>query len=96
MPIVDSDNGLEVVYSIPDNIKYLLSENFINEFRLNIINRFGDDPEEWIYFCGTVNWDNCFKLAANQCGISQVYDYYWTLEWFDRDLFDEELLEYVT
>lgn len=93
MAIVDSKNGLEFVYSIPEKIASLFSESFRNEFRSDAIESFGDDPEEWIFFCGTVGWDNCFKRAAVKCGIKQVYDYYWTLEWYDRDLFDEQLLE---
>lgn len=93
MPI--TDNG-SIEYSIPKNIKKLITKEFCIQFvkELHCISGLSLEDFDYDsvgYWEGTGGWMEAFANACRKTKNDELLKYYYTLEWFDSDLFDCEL-----
>lgn len=97
MPIVRSVDGVHIEYTIPSNIKNLITDDFLNEFLYQLIRITGissyDFADEGIeYLSGTCGWDAAFGKACINTENKKLFDYRNSLEWYDSDIFDSEII----
>lgn len=99
MPIVGDKDNVHIEYSIPDKIKNLITDEFLKEFRNQLlrihkywsINTFA---EEGIPMnTSTAGWYAAFGKACMLTNNEDLFNYWRKLEWYDSDLFDGELAE---
>lgn len=99
MPIVGSDDGVRVEYSIPENIKEMITDDFLREFRnqlfrINGCYHLGTFADEGIPLnTSTSGWYAAFGKACLIMGKTDLFDYWNSLEWYDSDIFDGELAD---
>lgn len=83
-------------YTIPQEIKEKFTKEFIADFLNELVIIFDDKPinyiDETFAFTGTVGWDMAFMIACKKHGSSEVIEYYHDLEWYESDMFDDELI----
>ena len=99
MPIIEKDNEVYIEYSIPENIKKLITYDFLKEFRNQLIrihnywsiDTFAEDGA--IMNTGTSGWFAAFGKACILVNNKELYNYWKSLPWYDSDLFDDELAE---
>lgn len=97
MPIVKSKNGVHIEYTIPIDIKNLISDGFLNEFLYQLIRITGISPYDFAdegieYLSGTCGWDAAFGKACINTENKKLFDYRNSLEWYDSDIFDSEII----
>ena len=97
MPIVTDGDGVGIAYAIPDNIKNLITDDFLKEFRnqlfrihehysLDTFADFGIPTNT-----STGGWYASFGKACLLTHKEELLDYWRTLPWYDSDIFDGEL-----
>ena len=96
MPIKNEGENVYIGYKIPENIKELITDEFLKEFRNRLFRICGysleDFAETGISMCtSTSGWYVAFWKACKLTNNSQLLNYYNTLDWYDSDLFDDEL-----
>ena len=65
MPIVGSDDGVRVEYSIPENIKEMITDDFLREFRnSNFVSKFSFWISIFCAFCLNFLLDLNISFAA--------------------------------
>jgi hypothetical protein len=98
MPIVDDFFN----YKIPDDIKKLITKEFLSNFRdeLYKISNFSLEDfymDTLVHYESSSGWDTAFGLACISSNLDELYRYTQTLPWYDWDLFcsevDDMLLE---
>lgn len=97
MPIVGSGDGVHIEYTIPSNIKNLITDDFLNEFLYQLIRITGISPYDFAdegieYLLGTCGWDTAFGKACINTENKKLFDYRNSLEWYDSDIFDSEII----
>ena len=99
MPIIEEGNDVHVEYSIPEDIKKLITDDFLKEFR-NQLFRIHEHyslevfAEEGIPVnTSTSGWFAAFGKACLLTHKETVLDYWRTLPWYDSDIFNSELAE---
>ena len=81
-------------YTIPDEVKTKISGRFMRELLLQLSLVFPDLHAEDINFiAGTVGWNDAFTAACSECDCKWLADYADGLEWYDWDIFADELTE---
>lgn len=82
-----------------------LNEEFLRELKANLIQCFGvgdnfgpelsdfDGEELWINLGGTVGYGAAFVKTCASLGLSDLCDYYTSMEWDASDRFDDEVLD---
>lgn len=99
MPIVGEKENVHVEYSIPENIKDLITDEFLQEFRNQLIRIHGywsieTFAEEGIPTnTSTRGWYAAFGKACLLTNNEELFDYWRALPWYDSDIFDGELAE---
>lgn len=99
MPIVGDKDGVHIECEIPENIKQIITYDFLKEFRNQLIRiheywSIDTFAEEGIPTnTGTGGWFAAFGKACIITNNKELFNYYKTLEWYDSDLFDSELAE---
>jgi len=99
MPIVDDGNCVHFEYQIPENIRQLITYDFLKELRNQLIRineylSIDTFAEEGIPTnTGTGGWYAAFGKACIITNNKELFNYRKTLEWYDSDLFDGELAE---
>ena len=82
-------------YTIPEEIKKLMTYDFLKEFRNQLFAIFELDLETYanrLYgFESTVGWANALQDACHNTGKDDIWNYWNELEWYDSDIFDSEL-----
>lgn len=83
-------------YKIPQEIKVEFTKEFMTYFlaRLAIVFDLEDsmlDAEHLFNLEGTCGWVVEFKNACQKYNLEYIFVYYDQLEWYDSDLFDDEL-----
>ncbi len=97
MPIIGSGESVHVEYSIPENIKSLITDDFLKEFRHQLfrihehysLDTFADEGIPMN--TSTAGWYAAFGKACLQTNKLELFEYWRTLPWYDSDLFDGEL-----
>ena len=97
MPIVKSKNDVHIEYTIPIDIKNLISDGFLNEFLYQLIRITGISPYDFAddgieYTQGTGGWYAAFGKACIDTDNKKLFDYRNSLEWYDSDIFDSEII----
>ena len=86
-----------VEYKIPEEIKTRLNKEVMSGFLDNLKRIFKLDDnkanEELPYLISSVGWGMAFNNICRDYLLFDVSDYYLKLDWYDSDLFDDELLE---
>ena len=99
MPIVGSGESVHVEYSIPENIKALITDDFLREVRnqlFRIHEHYGLDTfaDEGIPMnTSTAGWYAALGKACLITNNLELFDYWRKLEWYDSDIFDGELAD---
>lgn len=82
-------------YTIPDEIKEMMTYDFLKEFRNQLFTVFDFDLEtnaNTLYGIESTNgWANALKAACHNTGKDDIWNYWNELEWYDSDVFDSEL-----
>ena len=97
MPI--TDKGLE--YDIPPEYKAMITKAFLQTLKYEVKVVFAKDDsdprwyeeETWIYLAGTGGWNIAFHKATKLHKLDALADYYDTLEWYDSDMFDSDIID---
>ena len=83
-------------YTIPTDILVKLPSNFLDIFADKLIQVFWAEDKQlkldvfpWI--TGTVGWYEAFTKACEDLNMTEVLEYYEGLEWYDSDIFDDEI-----
>lgn len=99
MPIVRDGDGVYVEYTIPKDIKDLITDDFLKEFR-NQLFRIHEyySLETFADFgiplnTSTGGWFAAFGKACLLTHKESLLDYWNSLPWYDSDIFDGELAE---
>lgn len=99
MPIVGEGKDVYVEYHIPENIKKLVTDEFLKEFRNQLFRiheyyKLDTFAEFGIPFnTGTSGYGTAFFKACMLTGSEELYNYSRTLPWYDADLFDSEIAD---
>jgi len=99
MPIVKDGDGVCIEYTIPQDIKNLITDDFLKEFRNQLfrIHKYyslGIFAEDGIPMnTSTSGWFAAFGKACLLTHKEVLLDYWRTLPWYDSDIFDGELAE---
>lgn len=99
MPIVGEGSSVHVAYTIPENIKELITDEFLKEFRNQLFRIHEHYSLETFADFGipmntsTSGWFAAFGKACLLTHKEQLLDYWRTLPWYDSDIFDGELAE---
>ncbi len=98
MPIVKDGDGVCIKYTIPQDIKNLITDDFLKEFRNQLfrINNYSLDnfAEEGIPMnTSTSGWFAALGKACLLTNKEVLLDYWRTLPWYDSDVFDGELAD---
>lgn len=99
MSIVGEGNDVHVGYTIPENIKSLITYDFLKEFR-NQLFRINEhySLETFADFgipmnTSTSGWYAAFGKACLLTNKKEIFNYWRMLPWYDSDIFDGELAE---
>jgi len=99
MPLVGEGSDVHIEYQIPENIKQLITYEFLKEFR-NQLFRIHENwsidtfAEEGIPMnTSTSGWYASLGKASIITKNEELFNYWRKLPWYDSDLFDEELAE---
>lgn len=99
MPIVEENGSVYVLYTMPEPIKKLVTDEFLKEFRNQLFRiheyyHLGLFADEGIPInTSTSGWFAAFGKACLLTNNEQLLDYWRILPWYDSDIFDGELAE---
>lgn len=99
MPIIESGDNVRIEYAIPENIKKLITNDFLKEFRNQLfrihkhysLDTFAD--EGFSENISTFGWYAAFYKACRLTKKEALLDYRDSLEWYDADIFDGEIAD---
>lgn len=97
MPIVGEGNDVHVEYTMPENIKNLITDDFLKEFRNQLFRIHEHYSLETFADFGipmntsTGGWFAAFGKACLLTHKEELLNYWRTLSWYDSDIFDGEL-----
>ncbi len=92
--------GMKSDFKVPDKILNDIPTYFYAVFAGELHSVFGptifeksdtDDDYGLFYVEGTAGWVTAFKLVAGRLGLPWLISYYDSLDWFDSDLFDDQI-----
>lgn len=99
MPIVGDENNVHIEHQIPENIKNIITYNFLKEFRNQLIRI----HEYWSIDTfaengiptniGTSGWQAALGKACIITDNKELYNYWRKLPWYDSDIFDGMLVD---
>lgn len=99
MPILGEGEDVYVEYTIPQEVKNLITREFLTEFRNQLFRiheywSLDTFAEEGIPMnTSTSGWHSAFGKACILTKNNELYKYHRSLEWYDSDIFDGELAE---
>lgn len=96
MPIIDGS----VHYEMPAHIKALITPDFCSQFLKELHQIFGSSLEDssmdyYVYQGGTAGWEAAFTNTCRKLNLHELCIYYSNLEWFDSDIFDGQLEDFL-
>ena len=99
LPIVEKNGRVWVDYKIPENIKKLITDDFLKEFRNQLFRIHEHYSIETFAEYGipsstsTGGWYAAFGKACLLTNKEDLFNYWRTLPYYDSDIFDGELAE---
>lgn len=99
MPIVGKSNDVYIEYTMPENIKDLITYDFLKEFRNQLFRIHEYYSLETFSDFGiplntsTAGWYAALGKTCLLTHKEEVFDYWRCLPWYDSDIFDGELAE---
>lgn len=99
MPIVGEGNDVHIEYTMPENIKDLITYDFLKEFRNQLFRIHEHYSLDTFADFGipmntsTAGWFAAFGKACLLTNKEGLFDYWRGLPWYDSDIFDGELAE---
>lgn len=83
-------------YKIPQEIKEKFTKDFMVDFLINITQVFNLNEaisysDDIVYLESTYGWTDAFKNTCHKYKIEDVLVYYDNLEWYNSDIFDDEI-----
>lgn len=97
MPI--ANNGEIVQYDIPEEYRELITKEVLDQFAANLLTFFPEADDPYTCFCleSTGGWVDAFEKAVRvqkpYDKYQKLLDYYFGLEWYDFDMFNDEVLD---
>lgn len=93
MPINDD---LTISYKIPQEYRSMCDKKFLEVFRHELYKIYNLSLQDFssdsvLIDGGTCGWNTAFGMACLKTNKSELFKYYITLDWYDSDLFDEEI-----
>lgn len=91
-------------YKIPEDIKKKIPDAFYLALGGECISIFGipeilsyDEDGIFLlnYYGSTTGWDRAIKTTCKKLDMQWLYEYYSSLEWYESDLFDDEIVDEV-
>lgn len=85
-------------YKIPEEVLSKIPEGFYTRFVIELEMVFGEGViERTSLAClqGTLGWCGALKASCEAFDMMWLYDYCRRLHWWERDRFDDELLELI-
>lgn len=99
MPIIGEGNNVYIEYTIPENIRNLITDDFLKEFRNQLFRIHEHYSLDTFADFGipmntsTAGWYAAFGKACLLTNKEELFNYWRTLPWYDSDIFDCELAE---
>jgi len=100
MPITDEGT---IEYSIPEEYKAMITKSFLQTLRYGLQKHLGkgtygsnlgyNDEETWVYASGSYGWQMAFTEAAKLHKLDELLSYYDSLDWYDSDRFDGDIID---
>lgn len=94
---------MEIEYKIPEEIKEKIPDYFylalggelVSVFGCGIFSEYEDGLCVLDYSTSTNGWDKAFRMTCKKLNLLWLPVYYDGLEWFESDLFDDEICQEV-
>lgn len=83
----------DVISEIPDYFYPAFAGEIVAVFGTNVLKPSEDGESPLFYISGTSGWNAALRMACKKLGLSDLWDWYDKLEWYDSDDFDGELVE---
>ena len=99
MPIVGEGNDVHIEYAMPENIRNLITYDFLKEFRnqlFRIHEHYSLDTFADFGIPINTSTSGWYAALGKTCLLThkeEVFDYWRELSWYDSDIFDGELAE---
>jgi len=99
MPLVRKDDDVYIEYTMPKEIKALITDDFLKEFRnqlFRINEHYGLDTFAEYGIPTNPSNSGWFAALGKACLLTnkeELFNYWRTLPWYDSDIFDGELAE---
>jgi len=98
MSSVRNEDNAYIIREIPERIKELITLNFLKEFRNQLFRIYGYSigtfAEDSIPMDVSTNgWSVAFSKTCINTNSKELYNYRKTLEWYDYENFNDELVE---
>lgn len=83
-------------YKIPQGVKAKFTKEFMEDFLKELIRIFNlSEPisysDSLLYLESTYGWVDAFRCICQKYKLENILTYYDNLEWYDSDLFDDEV-----
>ena len=81
---------------IPNRFKRFINDDFIKKLKINLEDMHfdADTIEQWKDIQNKYEWTEAFEKTCNDVSASDMSEYYSKLDWIQRELFDDEIIEY--
>ena len=93
---------LEIKQKIPKYFYYAMGEELVNIFGTKVLipEDVNDEINEYTVYgidfvTSTSGWHEAFKATCKKLDLQWLLDYHKTLEWYDSDLFDDEIAQEI-
>ena len=82
----------DVISEIPDYFYPAFAGELVSVFGADVLKHPEDEESPLIYISGTSGWNATLRMTCKKLGLSDLWDWYDKLEWYDSDDFDGELV----
>lgn len=83
----------DVISEIPDYFYPAFAGELVSVFGTDVLKHPEDEESPLFYIQGTSGWNQALRMACKKLGLSDLWNWYNKLEWYDSDIFDGELVE---
>lgn len=83
----------DVISEIPDYFYPAFAGELVAVFGANVLKPSEDGESPLFYISGTSGWNQALRMACKKLGLSDLWNWYNKLYWYDSDIFDGELVE---
>lgn len=83
----------DAISEIPDYFYPVFAGQLVAVFGANVLKPSKDGESPLFYISGTSGFNAALRMTCKKLGLSDLWDWYDKLEWYDSDDFDGELVE---